>query len=177
MKRFSITTFGLIALFATVSVMAGKSSIAQNAQKGLVELRLETEKKVVQQLAGKKENWQAMVGQAVVQPLDVLRYTVTAVNNGDRLVKNLKINQPIPKGMVYILNSTSIEANQGSKVTYSIDGGRNFVEKPKVKITLPNGKVETKPAPATAYTHIRWNIDTLVAAAKVKGTYQVQVRP
>ena len=188
MKRFSIAGLGAIALIVTVPfvtqipVVANlfhSDAIAQNAEaKGQVQLRLEAEKKVVQQVDGKqKESWQPLQGKVVVQPGDVLRYTLSGANNGDRAVNNLTMNQPIPKGMVYVLNSASVNANNGAKITYSIDNGRSFVENPTVKVTLPNGKVETRPAPASAYTHIRCNFGTSIAAkAIVKGTYQAQVR-
>ena len=97
-----------------------------------------------------------------------------AENKSDRPVKNLTLNQPIPKGMVYVLKSTNMTNN--AKITYSIDGGRSFVENPTVKVTLPNGKVETKPAPASAYTNIRLQVPSVAAKTTVKATYQTQVR-
>ncbi|PMB43439.1 hypothetical protein CEN41_12965 [Fischerella thermalis CCMEE 5330] len=190
MKRFSIGSMGAVALIVTLpfvnqipiltNIWHSHAALAQNTQaKGQVELRLEAEKKILgQQVQGKqKESWQKLSGKAVVQPGDILRYTVTGVNNGNKAVKNLVINQPIAKGMIYVLNSATVNPNTGAKITYSIDNGRTFVEKPTVKVKLPNGKVETRPAPAIAYTHIRWNFGTSVAAkAQIKGTYQVQVR-
>ncbi|KOP25660.1 hypothetical protein AMR41_15280 [Hapalosiphon sp. MRB220] len=190
MKRFAIASMGAVALIVTLpfvnqipvltNIWRSDAALAQNPQvKSQVELRLQAEKKIiVQQVQGKqKESWQALQGKAVVQPGDILRYTVTGVNNTNKAVKNFLINQPIPKGMVYVLNSATVNANTGAKITYSIDNGRSFVEKPTVQVKLPNGKVETRPAPATVYTHIRWNFGTSVAAkAQIKGTYQVQVR-
>ncbi|MBD2356972.1 DUF11 domain-containing protein [Tolypothrix sp. FACHB-123] len=189
MKRFSMISIGAIALVAGISfagkipvvsnIFHGEVAIAQNAKKAPVQLRLEAEKKVVQQDSQGKQTvtWQALQGQVVVQPGDVLRYTVTGGNNGDKAVKNLTINQPIPQGMVYVLKSATVNNKQGAKITYSIDGGRSFVEEPTIKVTLANGKQETRPAPATAYTHIRWNFGSSVAAREiVKGSYQVQVR-
>jgi uncharacterized repeat protein (TIGR01451 family) len=199
MKRVFITGIGAIALVGTLQFLSeipvvarqfaqvgepahatGSNiwqsgiAIAQNVPtKGQVELSLNAEKKVV--LDKQKESWQDLGAKAMVQPGDVLRYIVTAKNNGELPVKNLTINQRVPKGMVYVLKSAS--ASNQAKITYSIDGGRNFVETPTVKVKLANGKVETKPAPATAYTHIRWNFGTSVAAkATVKGMYVTQVR-
>jgi uncharacterized repeat protein (TIGR01451 family) len=188
MKRFSIVSMGAVAVIVTLpfvnqipvlNIWHSHAAFAQNAQsKGQVQLRLDAEKKVVQQVQGKpRESWQALQGKAVVQPGDVLRYVVTGVNNGDKTVKNLTINQPIPKGMMYVLNSATVNTNNNAKITYSIDGGRSFVDKPSMQVKLPNGKVETRPAPAVAYTHIRWNFGTSVPAkAQIKGSYQVQVR-
>ena len=51
------------------------------------------------------------------------------------------------------------------------------MKNPTVQVKLANGQTETRPAPDTAYTHIRWNFGKSVPAqAKVKGTYQVRVR-
>jgi uncharacterized repeat protein (TIGR01451 family) len=187
MKRFSFASLGAFALIATVpfvsqvpgiaSLWHSTSAVAQNVKtQGQIQLRLEAEKQVIaQDQQGKQsKTWQPLKGQAVVQPGDVLRYTLSGENKSDRPVKNLILNQPIPKGMVYILKS-AIAAND-TKVTYSIDGGRSFVENPTVKVTLPDGKVETKPAPANVYTHIRLQVSSVPAKKTVKATYQVQVR-
>jgi uncharacterized repeat protein (TIGR01451 family) len=189
MKGFSLASIGAVAIVAAApfltqtpiltSAWQSSSAIAQNAKKGPVQLRLDAEKKVVQQDRQGKQTvtWQALQGKVVVQPGDVLRYTVTGGNNGDKAVKNLTINQAIPQGMVYVLKSATVNDKQGAKITYSIDSGRSFVENPTIKVTLPNGKQETRPAPATAYTNIRWNFGTSVSAKEtVKGTYQAQVR-
>ncbi|MBN3926177.1 hypothetical protein [Nostoc sp. NMS4] len=187
MKRLSIAGLGAIALIATVpfvsqvpgvaNIWHSTSAVAQNVQtKGQIQLRLEAEKQVVaQDQQGKQsKTWQPLKGQAVVQPGDVLRYTLTGENKSDRPVTNLTLNQPIPKGMVYVLKSASV--TNSAKISYSIDGGRSFVENPTVKVTLPDGKVETKPAPAIAYTHIRLQIPSVAAKTAVKATYQTQVR-
>ncbi|MBC1221453.1 DUF11 domain-containing protein [Nostoc sp. UCD121] len=187
MKRFSFASLGAIALIVTVpfisqvpgiaSLRHSTSAVAQNVKtQGQIQLRLEAEKQVIaQDQQGKQsKTWQPLKGQAVVRPGDVLRYTLSGENKSDRPVKNLILNQPIPKGMVYILKS-AIATNE-TKVTYSIDGGRSFVENPTVKVTLPGGKVETKPAPANVYTHIRLQVPSVPAKKTVKAIYQVQVR-
>ncbi len=185
MKRFTIAGLGAIALLAAVPLVGAVpgvpniSAIAQNTQhESQLHLQLDAAKQVVQkdEQSQQKITWQPLEGEAVVKPGDVLRYTISGENFSDRALKNLTLNQPIPKGMVYTLKSATVNALDGTKITYSIDGGRSFVENPTVKVTLPNGKVEDRPAPATAYTHIRWNFGTQIAAkATVKGTYQVQV--
>ncbi|MDZ8183900.1 MAG: hypothetical protein RMX96_03420 [Nostoc sp. ChiSLP02] len=187
MKGAYLRGFGAFALIATVTFLAefprftniSHSGIAyaQNTKtQGQIQLRLEAEKLVIaQDRQGKQsQKWELLKGQAVVRPGDVLRYTLSGENQSDRPVKNLILNQPIPRGMVYVLKSANITNN--GKITYSIDGGRNFVENPTVKVTLSNGKVETKPAPAIAYTHIRIQIPSVAAKTAVKATYQTQVR-
>ena len=187
MKGLSFASLGAIALIATVpfvsqvpgvaSLWHSTSAIAQNVKtQGQIQLHLEAEKQVVaQDQQGKQsKTWQPLKGQVVVRPGDVLRYTLIGENKSDRPVKNLILNQPIPKGMVYVLQSTNVTNN--AKVIYSIDGGRSFVENPTVKVTFPDGKVETKPAPANLYTHIRLQVPLVAGKTTVKATYQTQVR-
>jgi uncharacterized repeat protein (TIGR01451 family) len=187
MKRLSFASLGAFALIATVpfvgqvpgvaSLWHSTSAVAQNVKtQGQIQLRLEAEKQVVaQDQQGKQsKKWEPLKGKAMVQPGDVLRYTLSGENKSDRPVKNLTLNQPIPKGMIYVLKSANV--TNKAKVTYSIDGGRSFVENPTVKVTLPDGKVETKPAPAIAYTNIRLQVPSVAAKTIVKATYQTQVR-
>ncbi|MBD6617204.1 DUF11 domain-containing protein [Komarekiella sp. 'clone 1'] len=187
MNRVSIAGIGAFALITTVpfvsqipgaaSFWQSGSAIAQNLKiQPQLQLRLEAQKQVVakDQQGQQKVSWQSLSGQAVVQPGDVLRYTLIGENKSDRQVKNLTLNQPIPQGMLYVLKSANITNN--AKITYSIDGGRSFVENPTIKVTLPNGKVETKPAPASIYTHIRLLVPSVAAKTTVKATYQTQVR-
>lgn len=187
MKGVYLAGIGAIALIATVPLSSqipglgflgqSGSAIAQNSKtQPQIQLRLDLEKQVVTKDSQGKliQKWQTLKGQAVVQPKDVLRYTLNAENISDRPIKNLNLNQPIPKGMVYVLKSTNAPKN--TKTTYSIDGGRSFVENPTVKVTLPNGKVETQPAPASAYTHIRLFIPVLATKTTIRATYQAQIR-
>jgi len=186
MKGVSFASLGAIALVATipfVSQIPGvphvwqSQAIAQNRQpQGAVQLRLDVEKQVVaQDQQGKQvKTWVALKGQATVTPGDVLRYTLSAENKSDRPIKNLNLDQPIPRGMRYILKSAIVPDN--GKITYSIDGGRTFVDNPTVKVTLPNGAVELRPAPANAYSNIRILIPSLAAKSTLKATYQTQVR-
>ncbi len=190
MKRFSLAGIGAIALFAAVpltgvipgipSIGQMGSAIAQNIQRQpQMHLQLDAEKQVISQDKESKQkvSWQALKGEAVVKPGDLLRYTVSGENFSSSPVKNLALNQAVPKGMVFVLKSATANAAVGTKIAYSIDGGRNYVENPTVKVTLPNGKVEERPAPATAYTNIRWNFNNAVAAkTTVKASYQAQVR-
>lgn len=189
MKRVSIASLGAVALIAgaafssqipvVANVFEGGAAVAQSAKKGQVQLRLDAAKKVVSKDAQgqRKVSWQGLNDGAKVQPGDVLRYSITGANNGNKAVKNLAINQPIPPGMTFVRNSATVNENSGAKITYSINGGKTFVANPTVQVKLADGTVETRPAPDTAYTHVRWKFGSSVPAqAKVKGTYQVKVR-
>jgi len=187
MKDWLIAGVGSSLLLTTVSfttqlpggVVSWRlgTAVAQSPQKqAALKLVLAGEKQVLvkDQQGKQKVTWQALKNNAIVHPGDVLRYTLTGENTSDRPIKNLTLNPPIPQGMVYVLKSANFPSN--AKITYSIDGGRSFVENPTIKLTLPNGKVETKPAPATAYTHIRVKLPLVAAKTTVKVTYQTQVR-
>jgi uncharacterized repeat protein (TIGR01451 family) len=187
MKRFSIASLGAIAVMATIPfvgempVLANLKdagvAIAQNIQRQpQVQLALGAQKKVVQNQQGKQQvSWQTLQGNVVVQPGDVIRYIVSGKNNSDRAVKNLVVTQPIPKQTTYVLTSATVK--NGASVSYSIDNGKSFVEKPTVQVKLPSGKVETRPAPAELYTHVRWKfVESVAPAAAVNATYQVKVR-
>lgn len=101
---------------------------------------------------------------------------VIGANNGDRTASNLIVTQPIPKQTAYVLNSSTTIKSTAS-VTYSIDNGKTFVAKPTVQVKLANGKVETRPAPAEAYTHVRWKFTNAIAAKSiVAAAYQVRVK-
>ena len=188
MKRQFALSLGIAAVILTVPfagklpVVAGlfhsDVAIAKAMQHPKVALNLMGEKQVITKDEKGKDviSWKGG-NQLAVQSGDVLRYRVLGTNEGDSPVKNLTLNQPIPKGTVFVLKSAKAVAGQSTRITYSIDGGRSFVEAPTVQVKLANGKVETRPAPAEAYTNIRWNVPgTLAAKAPVNAEYQVNVR-
>jgi uncharacterized repeat protein (TIGR01451 family) len=166
-------------VFSDVAAFARDGALGQSAQtKPQVQLVLAAEKKIIQRDPKGKEQvtWQALgSSKAIVQAGDTLRYTVTGKNISDKPAANLAITEPMPKGTVYILNSNS--ADSEAKATYSIDGAKSFIDKPMVQVSLPNGKVESKPAPAEAYTNVRWNFKKSLAPKEaVKAVYEVTVR-
>ncbi|NJM44776.1 MAG: DUF11 domain-containing protein [Alkalinema sp. RU_4_3] len=181
MKRTSIFTLSLIATIA-ISTLASQPGIAslQNLgnmisqavqQKAQVELSLSVAKQVKQD---DKVTWQESGDRVTAQPSDVLRYSLKSQNKGNKAVKNLVMTQPIPAGMSYVLKSTTQPA---ANVTYSIDGGKSFVASPMVAVKLANGQIEQRPAPATAYTHVRWQLNEAIAPGQsAKVSYQVVVR-
>ena len=186
MRRFSIASLSAFALVVTVPfinqvpgvapIWQSTSAVAQsNDKKPQLELRLEAKKQVVVKDKEGKEvkTWEALQGQASVKPGDILQYTLTGTNKGDKTIKNLTLNQPIPKEMVYVLKST--KASNDGKITYSIDNQRTFVENPTIEVKKKD-KVEVEPAPATAYTHIRIQVPSVPGKATVTATYETQVR-
>ncbi len=181
MKRFSIFSLTVVAAVTVTSlasspVMANLQNlgnvIAQNVQrKSQVELSLSAAKQVEKD---QKVEWQESGTRVSAGPGDVLRYTLKGQNKGNNAIKNMVLTQPIPNGMTYVMKSTT---QPNASVTYSIDGGKSFVANPTVQVRLANGNVETKPAPANVYTHVRWQLnDAMAPGQSVNVSYQVVVR-
>jgi uncharacterized repeat protein (TIGR01451 family) len=150
--------------------------IAQSAQQPKVKLILSADKKVVKVDPQGKQTivWQPLKGSVVVQPGDILRYTMTGESAMQKTVKNFVATQPIPNQTTYILSSAK---GNGALLSFSIDGGKTFVSSPKIKVKLENGKEELRPAPATSYTHVRWNYgEKSIPAASIKASYEVRVK-
>ncbi len=173
-----VSVLPINGLPAIAQIFNAGSAIAQNVlRQPKVNLNLVADQKVVKKDAQGKEmaSWQPVDGKVKAKPGDVFRFTVMGKNEGTREAKNFVITQPVPKGTVYELNTATVA--QGITATYSTDQGKTFVVRPMVKVTLPTGKVEERPAPATAYTHVRWSIaQDLSPNASVTAAYQVKVR-
>lgn len=129
------------------------------------------------QNGSEKISWNQLPPNAQVIPGSTLRYIVTAANNTDRNMRNLSVIQPVPEGMVYVMQSATKANATNASVEFSIDGGKTFSTKPVVRVRGRDGKVEERPAPADAYTHVRWDFgETLPANSQVQVSYQVRVR-
>lgn len=151
-----------------------KEKIADSLFSPEIKLLLKAEKQVtkVGENGISKAVWQPIEGRTVVQPGDILRYTVDGSNSGDVAATNLEITQPVPGNTTYILKS----AVGASRITYSIDGGKSYTTQPQVEITLPDGSTELQPAPPEMYTHIQWSFDkSLATASAVEVSYSVSV--
>lgn len=177
----ALTSVGSIGVALAQTQAQTTGQIAQQVaqRQAPVQLVLVGEKQMLQRDDQGKEKvtWQAFNQQAAVRPGDVIRYTLNSKNTSDRPVKNLVVTQPVPQRTIFILNSVAATQGNGIAVVYSIDGGKSFVAKPTVPVKLPDGKTVNQPAPAQAYTHIRWTFDQAIPAkTTVSVTYQVRVR-
>lgn len=181
---FSIAAIGLSLLPvgnqpAIAQLLNSGATLAQNIlQQPKVNLNLIADKQQLQKDAQGKQivSWKVLDSKVVVLPGDVIRFTVTGKNEGNKAAKNLNVTQPIPQRMSYVLNSAKASINNAN-MTFSIDQGKTFVATPMVKVTLANGKVEERPAPADKYTHVHWNFNQeLQPNASVQAAYEVKVR-
>jgi uncharacterized repeat protein (TIGR01451 family) len=188
-KRISLISLGAAATLTLIpfggnapliaqAVEAGKSAINNVINRPTVKLNLVADKKVTQTDAqgNKKVVWEALANGATVGTGDVVRYTVTGANQGDRPAKNLSVEQPITKGLTYVADSAMVKGVK-AEVTFSIDSGKTFSAKPTIAVTQPDGTVENKPAPLSSYSNVRWTFTEPVAPkAQAIATYQVAVR-
>lgn len=184
MKRWFIGLSAL-ALVSSAPLIGGepvraqisqvKDVIVENIFRPEIKLALSADKQVIQLDAQGQQKvfWQELEGRVTVQPGDIIRYTVDGSNSGDVDAANLQITQPIPDKTIYEIGS----AEGVSQITYSIDNGQSFVSEPMLEVTLSDGTIELQPAPAEAYTHVKWSFDSSLASAEaVKVSYNVIVR-
>jgi uncharacterized repeat protein (TIGR01451 family) len=185
MKRRTSIALGLLATAAAVPFVTSTPVLANLQEAGAaiakvfepqVKLVMGAEKQItITNPEGKQEKaWTQLKGNVTVQPGDVLRYTTVSENAGDKAATDLVVTQPIPARTTYILSSA--RAN-GADLTFSIDRGQTFSAKPMVKVKQPDGSIKLEPAPAKAYTHVRWDYSqSLAPMATVRAAYEVAVR-
>lgn len=182
-KILGIGTLGLIITFPLISqtpVWADLTTInqviAQVAPQPTVKLNLTAAKKTIVVTTGEQQQieWLSLDDGAVVNPGDILRYTVSSANPGETAAQDLTITQPIPEQMVYELD-TATSQNQ-AEVVYSTDNGETFVAEPTITITTEDGATIEQPAPAETYTHIRWNFGSLSPESEITAMYEVKVQ-
>lgn len=180
-KVLGTATFSLAVVLPLLGNMSAVAEIANpvkliaQAEPQIV-LDLTVAKKAIKATVQGKEQveWQQLEDGVAVAPGDELRYTIVGQNTGDAPANDLEVTQPIPELMTYKLDSAISEGQ--AQITYSVDSGETFVAEPKIEVKLPDGTVEERPAPAEAYTHIRWNFTTVTPEADAIAMYQVRVQ-
>ena len=145
------------------------------AQAAPIQLRLSVQARVATTDVQGREHisWKGLDA-AGVRPGDVLRYTLAGENHGALPVSGLTLTQPIPVEATFLPHS--VLGSDQARVTYSVDQGRTFDAAPTVRVAGPGGTVKTLPAPASAYTHIRWTLlGPVVPGASVRVSCEVKV--
>ena len=84
-------------------------------------------------------------------PGDIMLYIISFENIGADLAEGIVINDPIPNNSKYRIDSA---IGNNTKITFSIDGGKNFGNPKDLVVKDKNGKEWT--AKPESYTHIRW---------------------
>ena len=137
--------------------------------KSLVSVSMKAEKEVT------VNNVKKMVAAKAIDPGDVIFYTLSYVNSGDDVATNAVMDDPIPKGTVYLAGSAF---GNDAEITFSIDNGKTF-KKPSLltyEVKLPNGKIEKRTASPEQYTHIRWTVSVIPAHGSGQVGFQVRMK-
>jgi len=107
----------------------------------------------------------------VILPGDVVEYALDFTNLEDFNIQDVVFTNPIPSGLTIVLGSAGADRDD-VVVDYSLDGGTSWSEAPTVRVEEA-GQVVERPAPATAYTHVRWTItDPIAPGATVSARYR-----
>lgn len=111
----------------------------------------------------------------LLNPGEILNWTITSQNAGNAPAHQYKTIGEIPSGTAYVAGS----ARAAGQVTivYSIDNGKTFEAKPMLSQKQPDGSVRKIAAPATLYTHIRYEWDSpLTEGQQFAASYKVRVK-
>jgi uncharacterized repeat protein (TIGR01451 family) len=141
--------------------------------KPLVSVSMKAEKDVT--VVTKGEKLTKRVAATNADPGDVIFYTLNFVNSGDEAATNAVIDDPIPKGTVYLPGSAF---GKDAEISFSIDGGKTF-KKPSLltyEVKLPNGKTEKRSASPEEYTNIRWTVSMIPAGGSGQVGFQVRMK-
>ena len=110
-----------------------------------------------------------------VKPGEILEWNITSLNEGTAAARDYKAVGHIPKGTTFVAGSAAGE--NGSTVTYSIDGGKTFSTQPIIEEKQEDGSVKSVPAPVSMYTQVRYEwSDALAAGSRLTASYKVRVK-
>jgi len=132
---------------------------------------------VKMQLSGAVERQSAIVPlekATVVNPGEILDWTITSENDGNAAAFEYKTVGHIPRGTTFVAGSTKAD---GAKTVYSIDGGKSYSAQPTIEEKQADGSVKRVPAPVSMYTEIRYEwADPLAQGGKLFASYKVRVK-
>lgn len=107
-------------------------------------------------------------------PGDVIEYRLTFTNHQDGPVSQVVMNDPIPAGVVFVPGSVTA-SREDLRVEYSIDAGSTWSSDPRVEVEV-GGETVLRPAPAEAFTHVRWTVTGAVnPGAQVTARFRARV--
>lgn len=110
-----------------------------------------------------------------VKPGEVVSFTLDSVNEGSAPAREYRAIGKVPDGTAFVGDSARGEGK--TLVTYSIDGGKEFLVKPMIDEQQPDGTIKKVAAPLSRYTQVRfeWS-DSIAPGGKVVASYQVRVK-
>lgn len=133
--------------------------LAVRAQQGDIVVTSLAEVEVKERTAeGKVEVKRVEATKTKVAPGDTVIFTTRYVNKGKQAATGVVLTNPVPEHMTCVDRSAE---GKGTKIDYSIDGGRSYAAPEKLQVKGTDGKV--RPALASDYTHIRWTVSAPLA--------------
>jgi uncharacterized repeat protein (TIGR01451 family) len=110
----------------------------------------------------------------VVNPGEILDWTINAENTGNAAALAYKTVGHIPHGTEFVAGSAKAD---GAKTVFSIDGGKSYSPQPMIEEKQPDGSVKRIPAPSSMYTEVRYEwADPLAQGGKLSASYKVRVK-
>jgi uncharacterized repeat protein (TIGR01451 family) len=111
---------------------------------------------------------------AVVNPGEILDWTIVSENSGNAAAREYKTIGHIPRGTTFVADSAKAD---GARTVYSIDSGKSFSAQPMLEVKQADGSVRQVPAPTSMYTEIRYEwADPLASGGKLSASYKVRVK-
>ena len=167
-KKFAAISAATLSLF-----LLGAGAFAQ--KHFMLASALRPDVKV--QLAGSVKRDSANVPlekSTVVNPGEILDWTMTSENDGNAPALNYKAIGHVPRGTEFVAGSAKAE---GANAVYSIDGGKTYSPQPMIEEKLADGSMKRVPAPVSMYTDVRYEwADPLAQGGKLSASYQVRVK-
>lgn len=167
-KKLSVVvTASMILMLAGVAGFAQRHFMLANAARPEVKV----------QLAGNVERDSKLIAldkSTVVNPGEILDWTITSENSGNASALEYKTVGHIPRGTEFVPGSANAD---GAKTAFSIDGGKSFSPQPMIEEKQADGSTKRVPAPASMYTEIRYEwADPLAQGGKLSASYKVRVK-
>jgi uncharacterized repeat protein (TIGR01451 family) len=154
MKLTSLTaTAGALLFASTITLAAPAMDVQVKAWKDIV--TVEDGKQVKKRV---EANSQA-AGETVI-------YTINYRNTGDEVATGVKIDNAIPEGTRYVVDTATGEG----EVLFSIDNGKTYETRDQ------NGKSTLMKASPESYTNIRWLIPDVAPGKGGTAGYHVKVQ-
>jgi len=150
---------GLAALVAASGLAMALLVAPVSAQAaGKLELKTESFKDVEKTGADGKK---VVVRQAITKavPGEEIIYVITYHNDSAAAVDDVKVDNPVPKGLVYKVGSAE---GAGTRIEFSVDGGKHFGALDTLKVSAADGS--THIAQGADVTNVRWTLTTPLKA-------------
>ncbi|HEX3083771.1 MAG TPA: hypothetical protein VHP99_04550 [Pyrinomonadaceae bacterium] len=167
-KKFAAIGVATLSLFLLgAGAFAQKHFMLANALRP--EVKVELSGSVL-----RESNRVSLEKSTVVNPGEVLDWTMTSENGGTAPALNYKAVGHIPRGTEFVSGSAKAD---GAAAVYSIDGGKSYSPQPTIEQKQADGSVKRVPAPISMYTDIRYEwADPLAQGGKLSASYKVRVK-